>query len=301
MVSRAGLRCVLRKSAAWSWLSLALACGHVASSAPTIVAPPVAEHDPSWAAELRARGVPVLATGELSLVEGTGATLALPATGGCRALVVRATAGLRDVDAAIYDANGVLVSLDEAPDAHAAVPTCASGSAFARIDARAGAGEVTWVFVALSEEPLTELLTELGIEGGRAAPDEPWGQLDGLLRDRGFGLRSERWSAVADPRLPLTSPFELAPGRCMTLGIRAADQEVGARLVLERGVADVASVEADPAATALLQVCSHGEPLAGRLEVVVSAATTLSFARWEGRHADVGGDEGLWLGRRTSP
>lgn len=235
----------------------------------------------------------VLAFGSEVLIERTGLTLRLPASPleGCRGLAVRSGGGLRDVDVTLYAADGAPLVTDDAPDAHALVEICAATPVFARIEARAGAGELTWVYFVGDAAPLRN---ELGIRGGHARVDE-WSPLDATLRARGFTLRTERWSSRVDVGASWAAPFTLDPGRCATMAVRA---EANVQLRLRLGDA---TIESEPGPHAALQVCAAASSRSGVLEVEADAPTVLGFARWEGREADVGGDEALWLGARSTP
>ncbi|MEZ4253116.1 MAG: hypothetical protein R3B99_33325 [Polyangiales bacterium] len=252
---------------------------------------PAPEVEPSNAPPAWIEAGRVIAHGRTFLVERSGLTIALAgrdALEGCGTFAVRAEAGLRDVDVRLYDAAGRQLVVDDAPDAHAWVELCDGVAAFARVDAHAGAGELTWVW---ARGQVGAISTELGTAGGRRSVDG-WRVLDETLVARGFGLRHERWSSVVDSAVPLEAPLRLEAGRCLTVAARA---EVGplTLAVQERRVADV--TDAIPGAIAL-QLCSGREVLEGTLEIGVSTATRVEVARWEGPEAEVGGDEALWLG-----
>ena len=242
----------------------------------------VSPDPPAWAPR---EGV--IAFGVEVLVEHTGLTLRLePTSSDCRALAVRSHGGLRDLDVTLYDANGSRLATDDAPDAHALAQVCGAAPAFARIEARAGAGELSWVdFVGEAES----VRVELGITGGRAQVDR-WSALDATLRARGFSLRTTRDTTRIDAGAPWVAPFVLAPARCATLAVQA---EANVRLRLRLGER---TIEAEPGANAQVQLCHRTSDGSGRLELEADASTPLWIAIWEGREADVGGEEALWLG-----
>lgn len=275
------------------WPSLVGVLGVLGAGCPrsapptTLVAPnePPREEEAEWGA--RRGGA---AWGSAFAVEGEGVTIELPAVqASCATFAVRAGRGLRDVDLSVHDLDGRVVALDQAPDAHALVEVCGGEPRFARARVVAGAGRLSWVWL---EGEGTALRGELGIAGGRAVVDA-WFELDRGLVGRGFTLRSERWSAVAEPGPPLLLPFRVEPGRCVTFAARA-EAPIVLSLVDERGL----RVQGDGERSSALQLCSGDEARTGRLELRASAAGEIAFARWEGREADVGGDEALWFGRR---
>lgn len=290
-MSRAGLRRARRSAIAL----VLFGCGATAQAPPTIVdgsagsagsAAEAAVSPPAWAPR---EGV--IASGVEVLVERTGLTLRLEPTSPetvteCRALAVRSHGGLRDLDVTLYDTNGSLLVSDDAPDAHALVQVCGAAPAFARIEARAGAGELSWVDFVGDAEPVR---VELGIAGGRAQVDR-WSALDATLRARGFSLRATRDATRIDAGVPWIAPFALTPARCATLAVQA---EANVRLRLRFGER---TIEAEPGASAQVQVCHRASDGPGRLELEADASTPLWIATWEGREADVGGEEALWLG-----
>lgn len=268
------------------WLA---GCASTTQVATVHVPPTVSESSnpsPAWVDAGR-----VVAHGRTFLVERSGLTLALEALEGCGTFAVRAEAGLRDVDVRLYDAAGRQLVVDDAPDAHAWVQLCDGVAAYARVDAHAGAGELTWVW---ARGEVGAISAELGTAGGRRAVDA-WRALDETLVARGFALRHERWSSVVEPAVPLEAPLRLEPGRCLTVAARAeaGGLTLAARWGSERRAADV--TDAIPGAMAL-QLCSGREVLEGTLEIGVGAATRVELARWEGPEAEVGGVEALWLG-----
>lgn len=271
-------------------LVLLVGCGAATSERPTVprVEPATSEPGaPAWAPR---EGV--IAFGVEVLVERSGLTLRLePASSTtsntvCRALAVRSHGGLRDLDVTLYDTHGSVLVRDEAPDAHALAQVCGASPAFARIEARAGAGELSWVDF---EGDAAPTLSELGIAGGRADVDR-WTVLDTTLRARGFSLRTTRDATRIDAGAPWVAPFDLAPARCATLAVQA---EANVRLRLR--FAD-RSIEAEPGSSAQVQVCHRASDGPGRVELEADASSPLWIATWEGREADVGGEEALWLG-----
>ncbi|MCU0675367.1 MAG: hypothetical protein MUE69_21550 [Myxococcota bacterium] len=267
-----------------SAIAFVLGCGGATAPVPSTIveAPAVSQAPPAWAPR---EGV--IAFGVEVLVERTGLTLRLESSRSeCRALAVRSHGGLRDLDVTLYDANGSLLAADDAPDAHALAQVCGAAPAFARIEARAGAGELSWVDFVGDAAPVR---VELGIAGGRAQVDR-WSSLDATLRARGFSLRATRDATRIDAGAPWVAPFVVAPARCATLAVQA---EGNVRLRLRFAER---TIEAEPGSSAQVQVCHRASDGRGRLEVEADASTPLWIATWEGREADVGGDEALWLG-----
>lgn len=269
------------------WVALFVGCGASTSAHPTVPthleSTPPEPSAPAWA---RREGV--LAFGVEVLVERSGLTLPLePSTStGCRALAVRSHGGLRDLDVTLYDANGSVLVRDDAPDAHALARICGAAPTFARIEARAGAGELSWVDFEGDPAPI---LAELGIAGGQVEVDR-WSALDATLRARGFALRSTRDTTRIDAGAPWMAPFVLAPARCATLAVQA---EANVRLRLRFAER---TIEAEPGTSAQVQLCHRASDGPGHLELESDAGTALWLAIWEGREADVGGEEALWLG-----
>lgn len=244
------------------------------------------------------------------LLAGSHATLSLRIPAGrCVTVVVRATSGARDVDAALYSAEGRLLALDSATSAHPTVQACAVDKeerAYYVIQFYEGDGS----FVALPfYGPRASLGAAAAAVGGKPAfvdlvavpevAENPASAFSEGLRKRGYDPVGEprRFVIAQGERVRASLPVEA--GQCYTVASFGGPgiQALRLRLLDERGAA--VSAAADERPEAATQLCARtnatysleSEASAGGGEVLVLV--------YRVDVVTAGGDAGLWLGRRA--
>jgi hypothetical protein len=243
------------------------------------------------------------------MLAGSHATLPLTiAANSCVTVVARATRGARDVDAALYAADGRLLALDSGAGSTPAVQACAaevSAQAYYVIQFYDGDGS----FVALPYQgPRSASRSARAAVGGKLAfaeivdapevAEEPISALTEGLRKRGFNAVGEpRQFAIAQgERVRATLPVEA--GQCYTVASFGGPgvEELRLRLLDEQGQVVSEADDATPRAAA--QLCARATaPYAIEAEAAAGAGEVLVLTY----RVDVltaGGDAGLWLGYR---
>jgi hypothetical protein len=245
------------------------------------------------------------------MLAGSHATLPIViGAGECVAIVARATSGARDVDAALYTAEGRLVALDSATSARPTVQACAVDAAvraYYVIQFYEGDGS----FIAMPfYGPRTALPAATAAIGGRPAlaeivsapevSEEPASAFSEGLRKRGYDAVGEprRFKIAEGERVRLSLPVEV--GQCYTVAVfgGAGITSLRLRLLDDNGIAASTADESQPHAAA--QLCARktapyaleSEAAAGSGEVVVVVYRVDVLT--------AGGDAGLWLGNRVS-
>jgi hypothetical protein len=223
-------------------------------------------------------------------------------------VITRATRGARDVDAALYAADGRLLALDSGAGSNPTVQACAtdvSAQAYYVIQFYDGDGS----FVALPYTgPRAASRKASAAIGGKLAfaeivdapevAEEPVSALTEGLRKRGFSAVGEpRQFAIAQgERVRSTLPVEA--GQCYTVASFGGPgvQALRLRLLDEQGQIVSEADEATPRAAA--QLCARATaPYAIEAEAAAGAGEVLVLTY----RVDVltaGGDAGLWLGYR---
>ncbi|HET8935862.1 MAG TPA: hypothetical protein VFN67_20585 [Polyangiales bacterium] len=243
------------------------------------------------------------------MLAGSHATLPVTiAANSCVTVVARATRGARDVDAALYAADGRLLALDSGAGPNPAVQACAkdaSAQAYYVIQFYDGDGS----FVALPYVGSREASRKAAAAaGGKLAfaeivdapevAEEPVSALTEGLRKRGFNAVGEpRQFAIAQgERVRSTLPVEA--GQCYTVASFGGPGVQALRLRLLDDQGQVVSEADDATPRAAAQLCARATaPYAIEAESAEGAGEVLVLTY----RVDVltaGGDAGLWLGYR---
>jgi hypothetical protein len=243
------------------------------------------------------------------MLSGSHATLPLTiAANSCVTVVARATKGARDVDAALYAADGRLLALDSGAGSNPTVQACASDtSAQAYYVIQFYEGDGSFVAVPYFGARAASRSARAAVGGKLAfaeivdAPEiaeEPVSALTEGLRKRGFNAVGEpRQFAIAQgERVRSTLPVEA--GQCYTVASFGGPglQALRLRVLDEQG--QVASEAEDATPRAAAQLCARATaPYAIEAEAASGAGEVLILTY----RVDVltaGGDAGLWLGYR---
>lgn len=243
------------------------------------------------------------------ITRGTPVRVTLPVEAGrCVALIAVATAGVRDLDARLFDPSGELVTEDTEPDAHPAVQICAAHNGPRRVWYVLEAFDGQGAFAVASYDVTGGAADAVArVVGGRpgVAPGgrEGSGELErrvlefreGIAR-RGFTVYGEgrrvAFEGVGTQRLPV----RVTAGQCYTVAVFAGGevQDAGLRLLDPEGIESVRDLGPDRDAFAQFCPIASGTWSAeasvqrGRGGVVVAAFVAES--------ASVGGTHALWLG-----
>jgi hypothetical protein len=226
----------------------------------------------------------------------------------CVTVVARATRAARDVDAALYAADGRLLALDSGAGSNPTVQACAthtSAQAYYVIQFYEGDGS----FVALPYVgPRAASVRAGAAVGGKLAfaeivdapevAEEPVSALTEGLRKRGFNAVGEprQFEIAQGERVRATLPVDA--GQCYTVASFGGPgvQALRLRLLDEHG--QVVSEADDAAPRAAAQLCARATaPYAIEAESAAGAGEVLVLTY----RVDVltaGGDAGLWLGNR---
>jgi len=246
------------------------------------------------------------------LLTGNHSTLPIRIPAGqCVTIASRATRGARDVDAALYAAEGTLLALDSEPDAHPSLQACA-----AEVETRAyyviqfydGDG----TFLALpffgSRSATRRAAAALG---GRpafaeivAAPEvaeDPIAAFSEGLRKRGFSAVGEprRFEIAEGERIRENLPVE--SGKCYTVaafGGRGIAQ-LSLRLLDERGT-ELSASRADDRPQAATQLCARSSGVYALESAARAGAGEVLLLVYRVDVVTAGGAAGLWLGKRVS-
>lgn len=304
-------------------ISLALACLLGCSSSAPLPAPAQPRAQPSTvppellddmeelARSLREQG---FVAGNRSyagfLLSGEHVTLAVPMTAGsCVTLVALATEHVRDLDAALYAADGELLGSDTESNARPAIQACASSDAHVYYVMQLYEGSGSFLVVPFygQREKLAAAAAAVGgkvtfaeLVPHRELLEDPLRSLTEGLRKRGYEpVGTDRsFPIVQGERVRLTLPVE--SGSCYTLAAFGSEgiREIALRAMDEHGADLSVADEGQPQAAT--QLCAEHsaeysiESLArsgqGRVTVLVYRTDVIT----------AGGEAGLWLGRRPS-
>jgi hypothetical protein len=244
------------------------------------------------------------------LLAGSHATLSLRIPAGrCVTVVVRATSGARDVDAALYAADGRLLALDSATSAHPTVQACAVDQeerAYYVIQFYEGDGS----FVALPfYGPRSSLRAAAAAVGGKPAfvdlvavpevAENPASAFAEGLRKRGYDPVGEprRFVIAQGERVRASLPVEA--GQCYTVASFGGPgiNSLRLRLLDEQGAA--VSVAADERPEAATQLCARTNAIYSLESEATAGAGDVLVLVYRVDVVTAGGDAGLWLGHRA--
>jgi len=231
--------------------------------------------------------------------------LALPAHT-CATLVAVASAGVADIDAALYAPDGELLGVDAQPDSHPTLQVCALAeprSLYYVLHAYDGAGTVLMVGFVGSRDGLEDAARVLGGQPALARGSQAEvGELDRVasfsdaVRRRGFTARAAPLGVPVDAGQAVRVGIGVRAGTCYTaagfaqgpqggLVLRVLDDE-GHELGADRAALDVAAAQfcSDRVADFSVELSSPGG--AGRAQ----------FMLYEVDASALGDERGLWLG-----
>ena len=257
---------------------------------------PLAERYASLASALEAAGLRPEGPAEtVFLPPGESHVTPLELPSGCLSVVAWGSAGIRDLDAALYAPDGRLLAEDVARDPHPALTACSEAPrrAWLQLTAYAGAGEVGWRRFGGPEAAHEAIAEALGGQPGRAGPDPGLdAELRALIR-RGFTATHARILDLPGDA-PLRFPLPLAAGECAAVVVR------GAPVALHVEVGGERRVDAPEGERAAVQLCV---PVETDAQVVVRSARPARVRALvaRGRESRIGGEAGLWEGRRMAP
>ncbi len=242
------------------------------------------------------------------LLSGEHVTLAVPvAANTCVTLVALATDHVRDLDAALYAADGELLGSDTESNARPAIQACTEAPTQVYYVMQLYEGSGSFLVVPFYG-PRAKLSSAAAAIGGRVTfadliphrelLEDPLHSLTEGLRKRGYEpVGADRsFPIVQGERVRLTLPVE--SGSCYTLAAFGSDgiREIVLRAMDEHG-ADL-SIADDGLPQAATQLCAEHsaeyslESLAragqGQITVLVYRTDVIT----------AGGEAGLWLGRR---
>lgn len=246
------------------------------------------------------------------LLAGSHATLSLRIPAGrCVTVVVRATSGARDVDAALYAADGRLLALDSATSAHPTVQACAvdrEERAYYVIQFYEGDGS----FVALPfYGPRSTLRAAAAAVGGKPAfvdlvavpevAENPAAAFAEGLRKRGYDPVGEprRFAIAQGERVRASLPVEA--GQCYTVASFGGPGISALRLSLLDDKGAAVSVAADEQPEAATQLCARTNAVYALESEATAGAGDVVVLVYRVDVVTAGGDAGLWLGHRAPP
>jgi hypothetical protein len=244
------------------------------------------------------------------MLAGSHATL--PVTIGanrCVTVVARATRGARDVDAALYSADGRMLAVDSGAGANPTVQACAADA-----DARAYyviqfyEGDGSFVALPYFGSRAASQAARAAV-GGRPAfaeiveapevAEEPVSALTEGLRKRGYSSVGEprQFKISTGERVRLTLPVEA--GQCYTVASFGGPGVLALhlRLLDERG-AVVSEADADAMPRAAAQLCARATAAYAVEAEAAAGAGEVLLLTYRVDVLTAGGDEGLWLGSR---
>ena len=243
------------------------------------------------------------------MLAGSHATL--PVTidaNSCVTVVARATRGARDVDAALYAADGRLLALDSGAGANPTVQACAASvraQAYYVIQFYEGDGS----FAALPYVgPRAASRRAAAAIGGKLAfaeivdapevAEEPVSALTEGLRKRGFSAVGEpRQFVIAQgERVRSTLPVEV--GQCYTVASFGGPGVEALRLRLLDDQGQVVSEADDAAPRAAAQLCARTTAAYAIESEAAAGAGEVLLLTYRVDVLTAGGDAGLWLGYR---
>jgi hypothetical protein len=245
------------------------------------------------------------------LLSGNHATLPIkiPAEQ-CMTIASRATRGARDVDAALYSAEGTLLALDSEPDAHPSLQACAAegetrvyyviqfydgDGSFLAVPFFGPRSTLHRAAAALGGNPaFAEIVTapEVGEDAVSAFSEG--------MRKRGYAAVGEpqRFEIAEGERVRENLPVE--PGKCYTVAAFGGSgvSELSLRVMDDHGVELSASGEGQ--AHAATQLCARANATYALESAARAGAGQVLLFVYRVDVMTAGGDAGLWLGKRAS-
>lgn len=244
------------------------------------------------------------------LLSGEHVTLAVPiAADTCVTLVALATEHVRDLDAALYAADGELLGSDTESNARPAIQACSASDAQAYYVMQLYEGSGSFLVVPFYG-PRANLSAAAAAVGGkvtfadlvphRELTEDPLRSLTDGLRKRGYEpVGADRsFPIVQGERVRLTLPVE--SGSCYTLAAfgSAGIREIALRAVDEHGADLSVADEGQPQAATQLCAEHNAEYSLESLARAGQGLVTVLVYRTDVITA--GGEAGLWLGVRPA-
>jgi hypothetical protein len=244
------------------------------------------------------------------LLAGSHATLPIQlGAGECVTIVARATRGARDVDAALYAAEGRLLALDSEPNPRPAIQACAVAavSVYYVIQLYDGDGSFVAVPFFGSRATLAKAAAAIGgkpvyaeiVDAPEVAEDPVVAFSEGL-RKRGFSAVGEprRFAIAEGERVRENLPVET--GQCYTVAAfgGAGISELSLRLLDEHGTE--LSLDAGHRAHVATQLCARTTATYALESVAAAGAGEVVLFVYRVDVMTAGGDAGLWLGTRPA-
>jgi hypothetical protein len=282
-----------------------------AKSQPSAVPPELLKNMEELARGLREQGY---VAGKHSyagfLLSGEHVTLSVPiAADSCVTLVALATEHVRDLDAALYAADGELLGSDTESNARPAIQACSGEAAQAYYVMQLYEGSGSFLVVPFygSRAKLTAAAAAVGgrvtfadMVPHRELAEDPLRSLTDGLRKRGYEpVGADRsFPIVQGERVRLTLPVE--SGSCYTLAAfgSAGIREIALRAMDEHGADMSVADEGQPQAATQLCAERNAEYSLESLARAGQGQVTVLVYRTDVITA--GGEAGLWLGTRPA-
>ena len=227
----------------------------------------------------------------------------------CVTVASRATRGARDVDAALYAAEGRLLTLDSESDAHPTVQACAPADRAVQVYyvIQFYDGDGSYAAQAFFG-PRATVRRAAAALGGKPAyaeivsasevAEDPLAAFSEGLRKRGYAAIGEphRFAITEGERVRENLPVE--SGKCYTVAAFGGQgiAGLGVRLLDEHGAELSASDRDRPQAST--QLCSRANAVYALESAALAGAGEVLVLVYALDVVSAGGDAGLWLGHR---
>jgi hypothetical protein len=244
------------------------------------------------------------------LLAGSHATLPIQlGAGECVTIVARATRGARDVDAALYAAEGRLLALDSEPNPRPAIQACSAEATNVYYVIQLYDGDGSYLAVPFfgARATLSQAAAAIGgkpafaeIVNAPEVAEDPVVAFSEGLRKRGFSAVGEprRFAIAEGERVRENLPVET--GQCYTVAAfgGAGISELSLRLLDERGTE--LSLDAGHRAHVATQLCARTTATYALESVAAAGAGEVVLFVYRVDVMTAGGDAGLWLGTRPA-
>jgi hypothetical protein len=229
--------------------------------------------------------------------------------GECVTIAARATTGARDIDAALYTAEGRLLALDSGASARPAVQACADSVVRAYYVLQFYDGDGSFVALPFFG-PRSAMKGARAAVGGKSAlaeivsapevAEEPASAFTEGLRKRGYDVVGEprRFKIAQGERVRANLPVEA--GQCYTVAAFGGEgiDALHLRLLDDNGLP--ASVAEDLQPHAAAQLCARKTAAFAAESEATAGAGEVVLVVYRVDVLTAGGDAGLWLGHRLT-
>jgi hypothetical protein len=241
---------------------------------------------------------------------GSRETLRLEiAADACLTIVAFASAGVRDVDAALYLPDGTLVAQDNQPDSHPTLQVCADGvgrAFYYSLHAYEGAGAYL-VASFMGERSL--FAAAAAVVGGRpgvagevelSADERVVQAFSENVKRRGFEPTKPPVHLLLAASQSVRVAVPVAVAHCYTVAAFAIEgvEDVNVRVIDENGH-DVA-FDSTASRDSATQFCTDRDAQFSAELVAAQGQGAVVVAVYAVAQVELGGDGGLWLGERSS-